>query len=523
MSAVVNQDAMRVANRYAATVEKAETLQGRARACRDAAEQYRRDAQANQESAQSHEQAARTIRDPGVAQEHALAARDAEAEAAREILAARYYEEQAEQYEAQARAAGGTVGGTLASKEIVMGESTTSASTSITGPPDVLGYADGDTCHGTDQVASAAGPGTTLALMDYGDGGDRWDGGRYVAVGTSPGRWDPVTSTEHTGDGDAKPGLYAPPHLDPAEAEVAARHLDELADLAEAGHRPPKPTKWGRAAQRLEHLLAGDADLAAEKVMIGDDELPVSVRDLLAMLRDKQPTAGPSTRRHVATTAMDQSGGDTGVLWMDLVDHDGATRVAVTGVEGTEDPDDDYWQPYTSQLTAAQARELATKLRTFAGAALDQGAEVEPGALYLGTGEYLDWSTTIGHGGRQIEVGDGVDAVTLDLTAGQAQRLCEQLHHTLTQDPRAEQFVRLGDSDDDAYIDWSTPRPDGGCQLVAGTPGGATVAIDLTRTHLAALDEQLGTDLELPGQAHVTGNPGSSHQVTDDGGQAHHR
>jgi hypothetical protein len=102
----IDQDAMRVANRYAGLIEKAQTLQERARACRDAADQYRRDARANQESAENHKMAARTIRDANVAHEHAVAARDAEAEAAREILAARYYEEQAEEYEAQARAIG---------------------------------------------------------------------------------------------------------------------------------------------------------------------------------------------------------------------------------------------------------------------------------------------------------------------------------------------------------------------------------------------------------------------------------
>lgn len=101
-----DQDAMRVANRYAAMVEKAETLQARASACRDAADQYRRDARDNQESAQNHMQAARTIRDANVAGEHARAAREAEAEAAREILAARWYEAQAEQYEADARSIG---------------------------------------------------------------------------------------------------------------------------------------------------------------------------------------------------------------------------------------------------------------------------------------------------------------------------------------------------------------------------------------------------------------------------------
>ncbi|MFI2577465.1 ParB/RepB/Spo0J family partition protein [Streptomyces rochei] len=235
---------------------------------------------------------------------------------------------------------------------------------------DVLGYADGDTCHGTDQVASAAGPAVVLALMDYGDGNDQWSGGRYIAVATTPGRWNPVTNTEtlDTAGGHRRSGSYAAPHLAPAEAETAARLLNELADLAESGHRPPAPTKWRRAAQRLKHLIDGDAGLAREKVAIGDEELPVTLRDLLALLHDKQPTTGPVTGRHVTTTAVGQAGGDTGTLWLDLVDHDDTARVAITGLESDEDPGSDYWQPYTAYHTPAQARELAAKLRAFARA-----------------------------------------------------------------------------------------------------------------------------------------------------------
>jgi hypothetical protein len=100
----IDQEAIRVANRYASLIEKATTLTGRAVACEDAAAQYRRDARNSEESAENHKQSARTIRDPDIAHQHAVAARDAEAEAAREILAARAYEQQAETYRAQARA-----------------------------------------------------------------------------------------------------------------------------------------------------------------------------------------------------------------------------------------------------------------------------------------------------------------------------------------------------------------------------------------------------------------------------------
>lgn len=91
-------DALRVANRYAGMIQKTDTSRTRAQACLDAAQLYQRDAQANQESAENHLVAARTVRDPAVARQHARAARDAEAEAAREILAARCYEAQSEQY-----------------------------------------------------------------------------------------------------------------------------------------------------------------------------------------------------------------------------------------------------------------------------------------------------------------------------------------------------------------------------------------------------------------------------------------
>ncbi|WP_255542073.1 hypothetical protein [Micromonospora sp. S-DT3-3-22] len=37
-------------------------------------------------------------------------------------------------------------------------------------------------------------------------------------------------------------------------------------------------------------------------------------------------------------------------------------------MESDEDPDSDYWQPYTAHHTPAQARELAAKLRAFARA-----------------------------------------------------------------------------------------------------------------------------------------------------------
>ncbi|MFI5837741.1 hypothetical protein ACIA5A_29090 [Micromonospora sp. NPDC051300] len=398
--------------------------------------------------------------------------------------------------------------GTLASKEILMGEDSTPtmpASTSV-GPyatatidssttvGDVLGYADGDTCHGTDRVASAAGPASVLAVLDYGDGGTRWDGGQYVALGTSPGSWNPVTGAEQLA-GDVSTATYWPPHLDPAEAQAAAGYLDELAALAEAGPRPSAPSRWGRAAQRLEHLIAGDADLAGERVRIVDDELPVTVTDLLALLREREPAAGPPVRRHVATEAMRDAGGDPGTVWMELVEHDGAVRVAVTGVEGDEDPAAEFWQPYTAVHTPAQARHLAGRLRAFAGAASQVGGP----ALHLGDGIVLDWSMPTGDGGRRLEVADGYgSSVLLDLTGVQVRELCEALTETLNADdvddtPNAYWPA----ANDPRYIDWSDYEHERGVLLQVGD-GVDAVTITLSPRQLRTWRDRLTADIDEP-------------------------
>lgn len=142
-------------------------------------------------------------------------------------------------------------------------------------------------------------------------------------------------------------------------------HLDELADLAEASHRPLKAAQVGQGG-----AAAGapdrHADLAREKVTIVDDELPVTMQDLLALLREKAPTAGPTTRRQGATHR-DRRGRRR---LQRAVDGPGRPRrrdrVAVTGVEGDEDPAANYWRPYTAQHIPDQARELAGKLRACA-------------------------------------------------------------------------------------------------------------------------------------------------------------
>jgi len=89
-------------------------------------------------------------------------------------------------------------------------------------------------------------------------------------------------------------------------------------------------------------------------------------------------------------------------------------------------------------------------------------------------------------------------------TTSTSWHLREQLHYTLTADPRAQEFVSL--DDDAGYIDWSTPLLDGGRQLEMGVPGGQAVVIELTRPQMVALDEQLHTD--ITGASQPAGGPG---------------
>jgi hypothetical protein len=232
---------------------------------------------------------------------------------------------------------------------------------------DVLDAVDDETCFGSDQVVGVGSVPTNLLLMDYGDGGPMgdtlysWSGGQYVEVVTPSGQ--PNSD-------------YAAPALAPDEADEAAAHLDELAALAESGYRPPTLGRYAKARQHLAHLVDRDQAALDDRVVIGaEDQLPLTVRELLDLLHAQDPTS-TTTRRRVTAQACSEAGGDIGALWMDLdTGDDGTTRIAVTAIEGdTSTPDEDFWRPYTAHHDVASARELAAKLRLFARAARDRPA-----------------------------------------------------------------------------------------------------------------------------------------------------
>jgi hypothetical protein len=236
---------------------------------------------------------------------------------------------------------------------------------------DVLGYADDERCLATDAVAAAGPVPSTLSLVDFSADGSPVP---FVAVATpASGAWNPVTGMEEPGAGNAYPsrGGYMPPHLSPREAERAAKHLEELADLAESDYRPPKPTKASRALQRLQHLIDVDQAALSDPIGVGDDEkFPLTVGDLINLLGENGGLAAAAapTRHKVIAKQMGDEGGEQGTLWMELrTDAAGGRSIAVTGVEGDESPEE--YDDYTAVHSPTQARELAAKLRAFARAA----------------------------------------------------------------------------------------------------------------------------------------------------------
>jgi hypothetical protein len=236
---------------------------------------------------------------------------------------------------------------------------------------DVLGYADGETCFATDRVAAGAGQvDTDLALIEYPDDGTN-QVGTFVSVATPKGQYNPATGQEIPRDDetDGRALTYCAPQLAPDEAEAAADQLDELAAMVESGYRPPEPTKHTRARQRLELLLAEKNASKRDRIGVGEDEeFPLTTGELLKLLVEADPTlSSPQTRHAVRARAAVVGGGEDGTVWLDIApDASGEMRVVVTAVEGTESPDDEFWQPYTSQHTPDSARELALKLRAFA-------------------------------------------------------------------------------------------------------------------------------------------------------------
>lgn len=236
---------------------------------------------------------------------------------------------------------------------------------------DALGYADDETCYGTDRVTGTGPVNTDLALMEYPEEPGVQQGA-FVSISTSPHEYNPVTGKETPHDPDESQHIYAAPQLGAGEAETLAQHVEDLANLAESGYQPPTPTKHTRARQQLQHLVDEGHARRRDHISVGEDEdFPLTTGELLKLLEEADPTmSATQTRRKVRAKAASDAGGEDGTVWVDLeTDAAGVPRVVVTAVEGADTPDSEYNRRYAAQHSPASARELAGKLRAFAGAA----------------------------------------------------------------------------------------------------------------------------------------------------------
>ncbi|GAB3189621.1 hypothetical protein FHX75_111258 [Micromonospora palomenae] len=98
-------------------------------------------------------------------------------------------------------------------------------------------------------------------------------------------------------------------------------------------------------------------------------------------------------------------------------------------------------------------------------------------------------------GGRNLEIGDGADAVDFDLNPTQMRELHDALTVTITADDVADApGAYWPQENDERYIDWSDYEYERGFSLEAGD-GTRTVNLTLTMKQLRAWRDRLATEL----------------------------
>ncbi|MGI5186504.1 ADP-ribosyltransferase [Dactylosporangium sp. CA-152071] len=123
--------------------------------------------------------------------------------------------------------------------------------------------------------------------------------------------------------------------------------------------------------------------------------------------------------------------------------------------------------------------------------------DVAPGGWYVdadGDAPYLDWSSRHQLGsGRNVELGDGTDAVCVSVTADELEQLREGLARATAGEPDPDAAVEL---EDGGYLDYSVRTPDGGVMLEVGN-GEDAVAVAFTGGQLRGIHAQFDQDLTV--------------------------
>jgi hypothetical protein len=165
-------------------------------------------------------------------------------------------------------------------------------------------------------------------------------------------------------------------NLDAKGARQAADHLRDLATIAESGEKPTvtKPTKHSRAAELIQNYAERNRIGLGDKMDIDGEELPITYKDLLALLAPHIPAPSVDEKRlrRVVREKRDLDMDPTD-LHMYLDTTGDQPIIHVTAHERGDKPwdpmsQDENEQRWVSHLTPAQARELAEKLDQYANA-----------------------------------------------------------------------------------------------------------------------------------------------------------
>jgi len=226
------------------------------------------------------------------------------------------------------------------------------------GVHDALGYTSGRanhsgiTYHASHRIETGNTP-VDLHIFNYDDDAPE------IGVETTSGSTTPSTA-----------------NLDAKGARQAADHLRDLATIAESGEKPTitKPTKHSRAAELIQNYAERNRIELGDKMDIDGEELPITYKDLLALLAPHIPASSVDEKRlrRVVKEKRDLDMDPTD-LHMHLDTTGDQPIIRVTAHERGDKPwdpmsQDEREQGWMSSLTPAQARELAEKLDQYANA-----------------------------------------------------------------------------------------------------------------------------------------------------------
>ncbi|SNY72915.1 hypothetical protein [Paractinoplanes atraurantiacus] len=357
----------------------------------------------------------------------------------------------------------------------------------------------------TGATAAAAGPGTDVPTAELAEPSERdlLARGAHIAVSTVPRRQRDRAREWDAGRVDAQERTAAYEYADAVLADRAqiaagpgAERMTTMRD-----HGILRCPAWcPQSDDEHEH----EAHIGPPRTFTTEDSDTITVRPRVSWWDGVEPAV------ELTVTPAEDGDGALVLTGADLARlQQLSTDVLADAEQQYDHPDRATGKPaYPGAVSEHAGAEHAVDDPAAAAAALD--LQSRAGGYYLNedsaggdesSGPYLDWSSRAEDGTRQLEVGDGVDAITLDLCPADLQQLRDDLGRLVgaatdgAEDPGQ---LQLDGEDDGAYIDWSITR-DGVRQVEFGDSVDA-VQLELTDAQLREWHARLESQAQLDGQ-----------------------